>query len=138
MSFSCVILWSHSLVVCALKMSCLQICLSKITYTLIIKRALDNFSLIPRFFKKKVEIGLFIPLEVYVSMQYFMLDCTCNFNLITKILCELFLHRPFLKVYLLKMAATAMTVEFGTIHHYSSLQENSEACFCSSLNRFKN
>ena len=31
------------------------------------------------------------------------------------------------------MAATVMTVEFGTIHHYSSLEENSEACqvqFC--------
>ena len=34
---------------------------------------------------------------------------------------------------LLKMAATVMTVEFGTIHHYSSLEENSEACLCSSL-----
>ena len=31
------------------------------------------------------------------------------------------------------MAATVMTVEFGTIHHYSSLEENSEACLCSSL-----
>ena len=29
------------------------------------------------------------------------------------------------------MAATVMTVEFGTIHHYSysSLEENCEACF---------
>ena len=26
------------------------------------------------------------------------------------------------------MAATVITVEFGTIHHYSSLEENSEAC----------
>ena len=26
------------------------------------------------------------------------------------------------------MAATVMTVEFGTILHYSSLDENSEAC----------
>ena len=26
------------------------------------------------------------------------------------------------------MAATVMTVEFGTSHHYSSLEENSEAC----------
>ena len=31
------------------------------------------------------------------------------------------------------MAATVMTVEFGTIHYYSSLEENSEACLCSSL-----
>ena len=27
------------------------------------------------------------------------------------------------------MAATVMTVEFGTIHIYSSLEENSEALF---------
>ena len=26
------------------------------------------------------------------------------------------------------MTATVMTVEFGTIHHYSSLEENSEVC----------
>ena len=36
------------------------------------------------------------------------------------------------------MAAIVMTVEFGTIHHYSNLKENSEACLCSPLNRFKN
>ena len=49
-----------------------------------------------------------------------MLNLTCNSNLITKI-CEFFLQRPFLKVeaaifksLLLKMAATVMTVEFGT------------------------
>ena len=35
------------------------------------------------------------------------------------------------------MAATVVTVEFGTIHHYSSLEENPEACL-SSLNRYKN
>ena len=29
------------------------------------------------------------------------------------------------------MAATVMTV-FGTIQHYSSFEENSEACLCSS------
>ena len=39
------------------------------------------------------------------------------------------------KSLLLKMAATVMTVEFGTIHHYSSVEKNSEACLCSSLNR---
>ena len=32
------------------------------------------------------------------------------------------------KSLLLKMAATVMTVEFGASHHYSSLEENSEAC----------
>ena len=31
-----------------------------------------------------------------------------------------------------------MTAEFGTVHHYSSLEENSEAYLCSSLNRYKN
>ena len=36
------------------------------------------------------------------------------------------------------MAATAMTVEFGTIHNDSSLEENSETYLCSSLNRYKN
>ena len=35
------------------------------------------------------------------------------------------------------MAAAVMTAEFGTIHHYSSLEENSEAFLCSSLNRYK-
>ena len=29
-----------------------------------------------------------------------------------------------------------MTAEFGTIHYYSSLEEYSEACFCSSLEAF--
>ena len=36
------------------------------------------------------------------------------------------------------MAATVMTAEFGTIHYYSdysSLEEYSEACLCSSLYR---
>ena len=36
---------------------------------------------------------------------------------------------------LLKMAATVMTVEFGTVHRYSSLEKNSEVYLCSSLNR---
>ena len=35
------------------------------------------------------------------------------------------------------MATTVMTVEFGTSHHYASLEENSEACLCSSLNKYK-
>ena len=34
------------------------------------------------------------------------------------------------------MAATVMTAEFGTtVHYYSSLEEYSEACLCSSLVR---
>ena len=35
------------------------------------------------------------------------------------------------------MAATDMTFEFGTIHRYSNLEENSEACLCSSLDKYK-
>ena len=35
------------------------------------------------------------------------------------------------------MTATVMTVEFGTIHPYSSLGEGSEGCLRSSLNRYK-
>ena len=45
-----------------------------------------------------------------------------------------FIARIF-KSRLLKMAATVMTAEFGTIHYYSSLEEYSEACLCSSLDR---
>ena len=33
------------------------------------------------------------------------------------------------------MAATVMTVEFGTIHHYSILEEISETCLCSYLQK---
>ena len=36
------------------------------------------------------------------------------------------------------MVATAMTVEYGTFHHLSSLDEIYEACLCSSLNSYKN
>ena len=46
----------------------------------------------------------------------------------------IFLAAAIFKSLLLKMAATVMTVEFDTSHHYSSLEENSEACLCSSLN----
>ena len=31
-----------------------------------------------------------------------------------------------------------MTVEFGIVHHYSSLEENAEAYLCSSLDTYKN
>ena len=51
---------------------------------------------------------------------------------------EIFLAAAIFKSVLLKMVATVMTVEFGTIHHYSSLEENSEACLCSSLNIYNN
>ena len=36
------------------------------------------------------------------------------------------------------MAATVMSVEFGINYHYSSLDENSKTCLCSSLDRYKN
>ena len=49
----------------------------------VIKGALDNFSLIPQFFFKKVEI--FTPLEVYIYVVTAYFNLTCNFNLITKI-----------------------------------------------------
>ena len=47
----------------------------------------------------------------------------------------IFLAAVIFKSLLLKMAATVMAVEFGNIHHYSSLEENSEACLCSPLNK---
>ena len=48
-----------------------------------------------------------------------------------------FFSAAIFKSRLLKMAATVMTVGFGTIHHYSILEENSQACLCSSLDRYK-
>ena len=35
------------------------------------------------------------------------------------------------------MAAIVMTVEFGSMHHYSSLEGTSEACLCRSLDKYK-
>ena len=35
------------------------------------------------------------------------------------------------------MTVTVMTVEYGTIRHYSSMEENSEAGLCISLDRQK-
>ena len=49
----------------------------------------------------------------------------------------IFLLVAIFKSRLFKMAATVMTVEFGTIHHYSSLEENSDACLSSYLDRYK-
>ena len=48
----------------------------------------------------------------------------------------IFLAAAILKSLLLKMAVTVITVEFGTIQHSSSLEENSKACLCSSLKRY--
>ena len=63
----------------------------------------------------------------------------CNLATSTHLQRYVFFHSvATFKSRLLKMAATVMTVEFGTIHHYSSLEENSEACLGSSLDRYKN
>ena len=43
----------------------------------------------------------------------------------------IFLSVAIFKSRLLKMAATVMTAEFGTIYYYFSLEEYSEACLCS-------
>ena len=51
---------------------------------------------------------------------------------------RIFLVAAIFKSLLLKMAATVMTVEFGTIHHYSSLEENSEACLCRFFEQIQN
>ena len=64
-------------------------------YVRMIKGALDNFSLIPNFFFKKVEI--FISLEVYTYVVDCMLNLTCSFNSVTKIY-AFFFQQPFLKV----------------------------------------
>ena len=99
-----------------------------------VKGALDNFSLIPRYFFQK-SWDFYAIRSVYLSSDC-LLNLTYNLNLITKV-CTFFLQQPFFKVYFLKMTATVVTVEFGTIHHYSSLEQNSDACLCSSLNRYK-
>ena len=64
-----------------------------------------------------------------------MLNFACIFNSVTKNI--FFLSVAILKSRLPKMPATIMIVEFGTIHHYSSQEENTEACLCSSLDRYK-
>ena len=65
-----------------------------------IKGALDNFSLIPDFFSKKIEIFIITIRSVYLCSDC-MRNLTCKFHLITKI-CEFFLQRPFFKVYFQK------------------------------------
>ena len=49
----------------------------------------------------------------------------------------IFFAAAIFKSRLLKMAATVMTLEFCTIQPYSNLEENSEGCLSSSLNRYK-
>ena len=50
----------------------------------------------------------------------------------------IFLSAAIFKSQLLKMAATVMTAEFGTICYYSSQEEYSEASLYSSLDRHLN
>ena len=68
--------------------------------------------------------------KTYITCVYLCSDCMLNlafnFNLITTIY-YFFLAVAVFKSLLLKMAATVMTVEFDTIHHYSGVEENSEA-----------
>ena len=85
-------------------------------------------------FFKKVEI--FIQLEVLYI--YAVTACSILLATSTQLQRYIFLSVAIFKSRLLKMAATVMIVEFGTIHHYSSVEENSEACLCSSLDRYKN
>ena len=86
-----------------------------------IKGALDNFSLIPRFFFQK-SWDFYTIRSAYLCSDC-MLNLTCNFNLITKIW-EFFLQQPFLKVYfwkwpplslLLNLAPSTITVVWRKI-----------------------
>ena len=85
----------------------------------------------PIFFQKSWDF--YIIRSVYLCSDC-MLNLTCSFNSVTKIY-AFFLSVAIFKSRLLKMVATVMTAEFGTIHYYSSLEEYSEACLCSSLDR---
>ena len=67
-------------------------------------------------------------------MQWLHAKSYLQFQLSYKDIC-IFLSVAIFKSQLLKMAATVMTAEFGTIHYFSSLEEYSEACLCSSLDR---
>ena len=87
----------------------------------------------PDFFQKSWD---FYTIRSVYLCSHCMLNLTCNFNLIMKT--WIFLAAAIFKSRLFKMAATVMAVEFGTIYHYSSQEENSEACSCSSLSRYKN
>ena len=69
--------------------------------------------------------------SIWKSIFYIFMSIHFRITILTMSLTDL-------KGQLLKMAATVMTVEFGTSHHYYSLEENSEPCLCSSLNRYKN
>ena len=80
-------------------------------------RVTGQLSLIPRiFFPKK--LSFYTIRSIYLCNANCMLNLTCNFNLITKI-CDVFLAAAIFKSLLSKMAATVISVEFGTIHHYS-------------------
>ena len=81
----------------------------------LLKGALDNFSLIPNFFFQKS--WAFYTIRSGYLCSDCMLNLTWNFNLITKIYFFFFFAAAIFKILLLKMAATVMTVEFGTIHH---------------------
>ena len=87
----------------------------------------------PILFKK---VDIFIPLEVYTCEV-----TACSISLATSIQLQRYMNFSFSchfkKLRVLKMAATILADEFGTIHHYSSLEKNSEARLCSSLDTYK-
>ena len=96
------------------------------------KGALDNFSLIPQFFFKQS--------WDFCTLRSIYLDVVtaCSILLATSTQLQRYMFSAAIFWSpLLKMAAIVMTVEFGNINHYSSLEENSEPCFCSSLARYK-
>ena len=75
--------------------------------------------------------------EKCVPCRDCMLNLTCN--LYSKI-CDIF-SELFFSSRLLKMAATVMTVEFGTIHHYTIIlvwRKTLKLLLCSSLDRNNN
>ena len=83
----------------------------------------------PRFFFKKVEI--FIPLEVYT---YVMTACSIFLSTSTQL--QRYMTFCFSN-HFLKWLLLSWLLNLAPSHHYSSLEENSEACLCSSLESSK-
>ena len=97
----------------------------------------------PHFFSKKVFFFCFFYtiISVYLCTDFIwliLLATSTHLQRYMKPGCEVFLLVANFQSCLLKMAATVMTIEYGTIHHYYSLEQISGACLCSSLDRYKN
>ena len=93
-----------------------HMCKRGFNFELQLKGHLTTSASSPIFFFKKVEI--FIPLEVYTYVV-----TACLILLVTSTYEDMwiFLVAAIFKSLLLKVAATVMTVEFGTSHHYSRI-----------------